>query len=257
MAIVEKHQHELAEYFQQQCPEAAQVRLNLALAAALIAYLVEKAASPDKAEAACLLYHLSQSGALREGMLQGAALPALALSAVLLTDVDLQQAQLQNADLHKSVFVNTNFNEAMLDGARLAEAVVRNGSFQKASLAKADLSLGWFEADFGQAAMDGANLAGTVIVGNLSKASLRGANLEKCWLRHANLRGVDFTNANLKGVVLEIVDYDATTIMPDGTRPKSGELPFMRFKDENRRDFWSPGKQAAASASSSRDAEQE
>lgn len=119
-----------------------------------------------------------------------------------LTDGTLERAHLNDADLEG----------IDLSGAALPYAYLGMANVQRANLSAADLR--------------GVNFYHTRLEG----ADLRGCDLRGAKFVRARLRGADLTGANLTGAILNSIDADSTTILPDGSCWQSGD-DFKRFVD--------------------------
>jgi hypothetical protein len=130
-----------------------------------------------------------------------------------------------NAVLKGAKLIEIDLSGADLHFADLTEAVLQGANLNGADLTAAELS----GVEFGLADLTEANLNGaTLIDADFSRADLRGAVLEladlsQASLQEADLRGANLTNAILTGAVgLDEADFDADTILPDGSRWSRG-----------------------------------
>lgn len=119
-----------------------------------------------------------------------------------LSDGTLERAHLNDAELEG----------VDLSGAAMANAYLGMANMQRARLSSADLrGVNFYHTRLEQA--------------DLSSADLREAKFVRARLRGANLRG-----ANLSGAILNSVEADSTTILPDGSSwQSSGD--FKRFTE--------------------------
>jgi uncharacterized protein YjbI with pentapeptide repeats len=116
-----------------------------------------------------------------------------------------------------------------LAGAKLAELDLSHIDFAGANLTDADLRY----TNLSQTNLQGANLfladlqSANLSQANLQDALLFGADLQAADLSQANLRSVDLSGTDLQGAnlreadlqnaALDEVDFDETTVLPDGT----------------------------------------
>ncbi|MBL8156353.1 MAG: pentapeptide repeat-containing protein [Anaerolineae bacterium] len=138
-----------------------------------------------------------------------------------------------NAVLKGAKLIEIDLSGADLHFADLSEAVLQGANLSGADLSAAELS----GVEFGLADLTEANLNdATLVDADFSRADLRGAVLEladlsEAGLREADLRGANLTNSILSGAVgLDEADFDANTILPDGSR-WSRDTDLMRFTE--------------------------
>ncbi|MEO0566087.1 MAG: pentapeptide repeat-containing protein, partial [Chloroflexota bacterium] len=130
--------------------------------------------------------------------LVGAYLPSINLQ-----DADLNGIRAVRANLFWGIFAHTDLSDANFNDAILAEADFHvthatQCRFQRATLADATLTAGWFhQADF-------------------SGAILYGADVSCADFTEAMLCGADMRCQNLHDAILTDVIYDAHTLWPDG-----------------------------------------
>ncbi|MFW5748738.1 MAG: pentapeptide repeat-containing protein [Chloroflexota bacterium] len=128
-----------------------------------------------------------------------------------LEDANLEGAHLQGAVLERAILKRANLLDAMLQSANLAAAYLSDANLSLADLTSANLNA----ADLTRA---------DLIKTRLNGAYLNEALLVKANLTGADLRGADMADADLTGALVENVQLDPTTILPDGTNWENGDL---------------------------------
>lgn len=128
-------------------------------------------------------------------------------------DLDLGEVRLDYADLRWG----------MLNGARLHGASLGYVGLGYARLYRTDLSAAYcHSATFLHATLVEADLTGAVLTdahfeaAHLQRAKLVDANLSGANLKRANLKGANLKGALLVGANLVHIEFDETTIFPDG-----------------------------------------
>lgn len=124
--------------------------------------------------------------------------------------------------------------DGTLDGIVLSRARLHDLYLAKAKLANANLfKARLFNSNFSSADLTRSNL----VSANLSGAKLYNTNLEGAYLLAANLKGANLIHANLKSADLADAQFDANSILPDGTN-WTPDTDMRRFTDVNDLSFW-------------------
>lgn len=118
--------------------------------------------------------------------------------------------------------IRYDFSNRMLNGASFRGNIMYGASFIGSDLRNSNFSGAHMETgDFSRANLTGALLAkaelGQV---KFQDAVLDGADLNGAYLGGADLRGTSLKDANLANVYLSGIQYDETTIWPDGFKPE-------------------------------------
>ncbi len=116
----------------------------------------------------------------------------------------LTNAKLKGADLRKANLSESRLKQAELQGANLWGANLHRTHLDYANLVGADLQYATLKSAF-------------LWNADLRNANLRGANLLGANLQYAKLQGANLEGANLLVASLSPVQFDETTILPDGT----------------------------------------
>jgi uncharacterized protein YjbI with pentapeptide repeats/membrane protease YdiL (CAAX protease family) len=161
---------------------------------------------------------------LHEADLREADLTEVRAEQAVLHGADLTNAILREAWLRGAVFSEANLNGADLQGAYLGEADLQYASLESANLQNAVLPQALLvHANLHRAVLSGARLVSANLqLADLSQSDLRGAyclnvDFRVSDLTFADLRGADLTGATLLSARLDGAQFDATTILPDGS----------------------------------------
>lgn len=133
-------------------------------------------------------------------------------------------------NLSGGYFYGANLEHARLPQVKLVDAFLFKALLSEADLRRANLrgamaaGANFHSANLSEALLEGSNLLGANLANtNLSFTCLNGANLisadlEQAALSYASLLGADLTGARLDRANLSSVQFDETTILPDGSR---------------------------------------
>lgn len=136
-----------------------------------------------------------------------------------LEDGSLIDANLENANLQDVSLVEANLRRAILARARLQGGLLQGLDLREASLDEADLQ------------------RARIRVADLQQASLERANLRQAILVAVHLQAASLQEVDLQGARLESVEFDESTILPDGTS-WAPETEIGRFTNPEHPDFW-------------------
>jgi hypothetical protein len=154
----------------------------------------------------------------QEGIANQALRIQLALTSRPLTFMDLSGENLRNVNLPRRDLSGAIFNFAELRDANLRGAALERASFVSASLEGAIL----IRAKLDLADLEDANLEGALMTfATLTRASLVDTELDRAELYSADLRcaralGANFDGAATAGWKITGLEYDETTVFPDG-----------------------------------------
>lgn len=171
---------------------------------------------------------------LRGANFEGADLDSADLSGADLRDVNLRSATLELASLDGANLADANMRGVSADGADFTEA-----NLIRASLVNAELSADFVDARLKGANLAGANLGRAFLMGsdleraNLAGASLAGANLERANLAGASLVGANLVGATLTESSLERSVFDPGTQWPEGFAPPASARMVGQDSDES------------------------
>lgn len=141
--------------------------------------------------------------------LQNLQAPHLNAESLNAPQVDFSGSTLFGANLSRATIFRAKFGEAGENGPRT--------DLRYAHLTFANA----YGANFSNARMFGANLHGA----NLGNANLRNADLRGANLEGADLRGADLTGARISDDALALARIDNTTILPDGSKGSTDQIP--------------------------------
>jgi hypothetical protein len=163
----------------------------------------------------------------QEGIANQALRIQLALTSRPLTLMDLSGENLRNVNLPRRDLSGAIFNGADLREANLRGATLVRARFVSARLDDAILT----RAKLDQAVLEAANLAGALMTSatlrraDLVDAELDGAELYSVDLRCARALGASFDGAVTAGWKVRGLEYDETTVFPDGKKRECAAPP--------------------------------
>ena len=139
------------------------------------------------------------------------------------------QGWLHDGSLKGRDFYMANLHRAGLRGANLETCQLFNVDFTDADLVSSNLQ----QANLSFAMLRKAQLQKA----NLQRAVLLSADLRETDLSDVDFAGADLSEAQLEGAKLKRSHFDATTMLPDGTRWTSA-TDITRFTNSDHPDFW-------------------
>jgi uncharacterized protein YjbI with pentapeptide repeats len=180
--------------------------------------------------------------------LEGAFLPNANLQGAKLDHTNLAGAFLEDADFRHVNIEDANFRGAQLNRARFSD--VNTADFRDAEMhfVKFESKSVILYCNFENVTLSGVTISRT----HWKLCNLRNADLAEADFSDAILDDIDFQNAdmswiilkkarlygsNLQGVNLEEAEFDAETILPDGTH-WTRETDMSRFTDAAHPNFW-------------------
>ena len=163
----------------------------------------------------------------QEGIANQALRIQLALTSRPLTFMDLSGEDLRNVnlpqrDLSGAIFNGADLRDANLRGSTLVRARFVSASLEDAILTRTNLD----HADLGDANLSGALMtSATLKNANLVDVDLDGAELYSVDLRCARALGANFDGAVIDGWEIRGLQYDETTVFPDGKKRECSAPP--------------------------------
>jgi len=181
----------------------------------LVEYLLTRAAT-ERSRTQQILQQLHSTTEL-----SGIDLATENLRGAYLPNKNLSLAKMDGALLDGATLLFGNFGFASLIGISGCKADLGGSVFTEARLTRADLT----DADLYDSDLRGVDLRDAVLRGarltnaDLTGADLRGADLRNSILIRTQICSVDLSGALLQGADLEAIDYDDSTIWPEGFEP--------------------------------------
>jgi hypothetical protein len=172
-----------------------------------------------------------KDGSTAYAVLRRADLSGADLTGAMLEGANLHRAILKGADLWQATLRHADLSGAWLHEARLWDANLEGANLWQARIHGTDLR----RANLREALLNGTRLQGA----DLRQAKLEGANLTGARLQEAKLQGASLRDADLEGALLDEAEFDAQTILPDGSA-WTPDIDLTRFTNPDHPECFRP-----------------